>query len=115
MVRCLQDSYLSIHDAQPKPDVAGATKVLEAFLDRMQCVRAQSLSDDIKSDENNSPQSDNSDDPEGQPDSGGNKTSGFANLTAYQGLNGGATSFDILASASVALLSMNIIFVLFSV
>lgn len=114
MVRCLRDSYSSIHDAQPKPDVAGATKVLEAFLDRMQCVRAQSLSDDIKSDENTNPQSDNSDDPEGQPDAGGTKTSSFANLTAYQGLNGGATSFDIPASASVALLSINFIFVLFS-
>ncbi|KAL1478789.1 hypothetical protein MTO96_052381 [Rhipicephalus appendiculatus] len=115
MVRCLQESYSSVHEAQPKPDVAGATKVLEAFLDQMHCVGSRNVSDDVNSDENNNQRNGSSDDPEGQPDSGGTKTSSFGNLTVSGGLNGGATSFDILASVPVALLSINIIFVLFSV
>lgn len=37
--RCLNESYASVEkNADPQPDVAGAVKVLAAFLDRLKCV-----------------------------------------------------------------------------
>ncbi|KAL3235363.1 hypothetical protein MRX96_048350 [Rhipicephalus microplus] len=112
MVHCLQESYSSIPEAQTKPDVAGATKVLEAFLERMQCIGARSLSGTVNSDENNNPLTDNSEDPEGHPDAGGTKTSGFVKLTESGELKSGAVSLDIQGLAVVAFLSINIIYVL---
>nr|XP_037285449.1 uncharacterized protein LOC119178357 [Rhipicephalus microplus] len=112
MVHCLRESYSSIPEAQTKPDVAGATKVLEAFLERMQCVGARSLSGAVNSDENNNPLTDNSEDPEGHPDAGGTKTSGFVKLTESGKLKGGAVFLDIQGLAVVVLLSINIIYVL---
>lgn len=43
LFRCLNESYSSADEADPKPDVDGAGKVLAIFLDRMWCVDEQDL------------------------------------------------------------------------
>ncbi|XP_065289145.1 uncharacterized protein [Dermacentor albipictus] len=43
LTRCLNESYSSAEQADPKPDVDGARKVLATFLDRMWCVDQQDL------------------------------------------------------------------------
>lgn len=106
MFRCLKESYSSIADAQPKPDVDGATKVLAAFLDRMLCVDALNLSDSNSNSRDHRPLRENNGYTAGQPVVAGTTASSFLNLTASEQLQGGAASLEILAYAPVAVVSV---------
>lgn len=115
MYGCLRESYAPADEADPKPDVDGAIKVLAAFLDRMQCVDARDLSDNSNNNENHDFLGDSDEDMEGEPDAVVTKTSGIGNHKAFEDLHDAATSSVILATGTVTLLSINVIFAQFLV
>ncbi|XP_075742692.1 uncharacterized protein LOC119172022 [Rhipicephalus microplus] len=113
---CLNESYSSVDEADPKPDVEGAGKVLLIFLDRMWCVDEQDLPQGFSGGAASGSESDDAvdvDDPTDEPAVTVTETAGSAipmvSGQTDNGVSSPKTSVHVLLSLAPAVLLFTVL------